>query len=137
MANVDHAVGLGVLTDGLMHSSILVKNKLNMSTHRKIEWALFVIGLIGFSVSMLFDSSVVEKVLFGVVTLFAGLHVFHLYDGHKSNHVVVAGSLAVVIYTAYVTVITPPNEYIANTNIVLGLVLSTLSLRLRKDFHKN
>lgn len=108
-----------------------------MSTHKKIEWSLFVVGLIGLLLSLLLDATIVEKVLFGGVTLFAGLHVFHLYDGHKSNHFVVAGSIAIVAYTAYVAVTTTPSENITYTGLGLGVLLSILSLRLRKDFHKN
>lgn len=78
----------------------------------------------------------VETVLFSVVTLFAGLHVFHLYDGHKSNHVVVAGSLALVAYTAYVAVTTTSSEYVTYSGLAIGVLLSVLSLRLRRDFHK-
>jgi hypothetical protein len=108
-----------------------------MSTHRKIEWSLFVLGLLGLILSLWLEANLVEKVLFGVVTLFAGLHVFHLYDGHKSNHFVVAGSLTLVAYTAYITVTTTPSEPVAYASLALSIILAVLSLRLRQDFHKN
>jgi len=98
---------------------------------------LFVLGLLGLLLSIWFDASIVEKVLFAVVTLFAGLHVFHLYDGHKANHFVVAGSLTLVAYTAYVAITTTPSEVGAYTGLALGALLSILSFKLRRDFHKN
>jgi hypothetical protein len=109
---------------------------IHMSTHRKIEWSLFILGLAGLLLSIWLGWTMVEIALFAAVTLFAGLHVFHLYDGHKSNHVVVAGSLALVAYTAYLAITSTPSSYIAYASLGVGVLLSILSLRLRRDFHK-
>jgi len=110
-----------------------------MSTHRKIEWALFILGLIGTGLSFLFGATTIQMVLFAVGTLFAGLHVFSFYDGHKSNHVVVTTSLALVVYTGYILLINLQgimSEYDVLSGLVASVLLSLLSLRLRRDFHK-
>lgn len=110
-----------------------------MSTHRKIEWALFVFGLVGVAASVWLDATVIQIGLFVVGTLFAGLHAFKMYDGHKSNHVVVATALSLVVYTGYAT-ITSIESIAQNQAVIYGLLisvlLSILSLRLRRDFHK-
>jgi hypothetical protein len=110
-----------------------------MSTHRKIEWSLFILGLIGTSLSLWLGASVIQISLLGIGTLFAGLHAFKLYDGHKSNHVVVATSLMLVAYTGYLLLtdiqdMALDDDWVAGG--VIGTILSALSLRLRRDFHK-
>ncbi len=110
-----------------------------MSTHRKIEWSLFILGFIGTGLSFLFSATVAQMALFAVGALFAGLHAFKIYDGHKSNHVVVATSLVLVAYTGYMAFInmdTVGGEYAIMTGLVVSILLSILSLRLRRDFHK-
>ncbi|HEY0964570.1 MAG TPA: hypothetical protein VGE31_02115 [Candidatus Paceibacterota bacterium] len=107
-----------------------------MSTHRKIEWALFIVGLIGFGVSLWLGAEFVQTILLGVGTLFAGLHAFKLYDGHKSNHVVVATSLLLIAYAGYVAFISDLENLTNGVMAVFGILLSILSLRLRQDFHK-
>jgi len=110
-----------------------------MSTHRKIEWSLFVIGLIGLFSQFFLGADLLTAAILAIVTQFAGLHVFHWYDGHKANHVVVAGALLLVIYTGYLAISklsSITNEYSATASFVLGVALLILSLRLRRDFHK-
>lgn|GEM_PF-1530891 len=110
-----------------------------MSTHKKIEWSLFIFGLVGLLLSVWAGAMLVQTILFGVGTLFAGLHVFHLYDGHKSNHVVVASSLTLVVYIIYTVVINLSiimNDYSTMVGLAIAILLSVLSLRLRRDFHK-
>lgn len=106
-----------------------------MSTHRKIEWSLFILGVIGQSVSYLLQAGLLQMVLFGIITIFAGLHVFHLYDGHKANHVVVAGSLTLTVYLAYLAFTTNVSEPLAYMPLAVSVLLAVLSLRLRRDFH--
>lgn len=109
-----------------------------MSTHRKIEWLLFIFGLVGFLLSVWFEANLIQSGLFGLGTLFAGLHAFKLYDGHKSNHVVVATSLALVAYTLYTALLNYQNffdNYAISSGLVVSIILSALSLRLRQDFH--
>ncbi len=110
-----------------------------MSTHRKIEWSLFLFGLVGTGLSFWFGATTVQMILFAVGTLFAGLHSFKIYDGHTSNHVVVATSLALVVYTGYFAITNLENVmngYAVTTGLVVSILLSILSLRLRRDFHK-
>lgn len=109
-----------------------------MSTHRKIEWSLFMLGLLGTGLSFGLGATTVQTALFGVGALFAGLHAFKLYDGHKSNHVVVASSLALVVYVGYMTVMNfsdVMSRYDALSGLIIAILLSALSLRLRRDFH--
>ena len=110
-----------------------------MSTHRKIEWALFILGLLGTAASFQLEASFIQTGLFGIGALFAGLHAFKLYDGHRANHVVVATSVALLGYTGYLSLVNLPNmmsEYAILVGLILSLLLSALSLRLRQDFHK-
>ena len=107
-----------------------------MSTHKKIEWSLFILGILGLLLSVV-ESNLIEKVLFGVIILFAGLHVFHLYDGHKANRFVVAGSLTLVAYTTYLVFTTNTDGHLLYTSLPISALLLALSLRLRRDFHKN
>jgi hypothetical protein len=111
---------------------------MNMSTHRKIEWSLFILGLLGTASSFWLDATTVQTVLFAVSAIFAGLHALKMYDGHKSNHTVVATSLALVAYVSYLSVIDLSgiiNKYDIMSGLIVAVLLSILSLRLRRDFH--
>lgn len=110
-----------------------------MSTHRKIEWALFILGVMGIGLSLWFGAATVQTFTFGLEALFAGLHAFKIYDGQKANHVVVITSLALVGYTGYLTITNLQNlmsEYAVTSGLIVGLLLTVLSLRLRQDFHR-
>src|SRR3989344_2391920 len=107
-----------------------------MSTHRKIEWALFILGGVGTGFSLWLGAATVQTLTFGVGALFAGIHAFKIYDGQKANHVVVITSLALVGYTGYLTITNLDNlmsAYAVTSGLVVGLLLTILSLRLRQD----
>jgi hypothetical protein len=111
---------------------------LSMSTHRKIEWSLFILGLIGTGLSLWLNAPVIQVILFGVSGLFAGFHTLKIYDGHKSNHIVVATSLALIAYVGYMAVMNL-SDLSGRKDLLSGLItaifLASLSLRLRRDFH--
>ena len=78
--------------------------------------------------------------------LFAGLHVFHLYDGKKANEVVFGVSILGILFAGYYTLGELPtlfekgiSTYILGLpTCALGLLfylfVFTLSYRLRRDF---
>jgi hypothetical protein len=80
------------------------------------------------------------------IALFAGLHVFHLYDGKKANGVVLAVSSLGIIFAGYFTVGELPllfaqgfSAYIFGLpTCALGLIfyimIALFSFRLRSDF---
>jgi hypothetical protein len=107
-----------------------------MSTHRKIEWSLFILGVLGVAAAVWFGTALTPTLLFAGITLFAGLHVFHLYDGHKANHVVIVGSLALIVYSVYALATGASTGLPAYLTLGLAVLLSLLSLRLRRDFHQ-
>ncbi len=110
-----------------------------MSTHRKIEWLLFILGLIGLGTSLLLGGGQIELSLFGTGTVFAGLHVFHLFDGRSANRVVMVTSIILATYTGYMAVTNILNghtQYSVITSFGVSLLLSLFALRLRSDFHK-
>lgn len=111
-----------------------------MSTHRKIEWLLFIFGLVGLFLSIWFAADLIQSVFFAIGTLFAGLHAFKLFDGHKANHVVMSTSLSLVVYTVYFAVLNYGNlvvDYAIYSGLLVSIILSALSLRLRQDFHQS
>lgn len=109
-----------------------------MSTHRKIEWLLFVFSLVGVFFSVWFEAQLIQIAFFGFGTMFAGLHAFKLIDGHKANQAVVSTSLSLVVYTVYFAVLNYGNsvvDYAIYSGLIVSIILSALSLRLRQDFH--
>lgn len=97
-----------------------------MSTHRKIEWVVFLIGISGlifsgylsavklFTETCAFNESCpyflgypacyYGFVMYLVITLFAGLHVAHKIDGKKANEVVLHTSFLGILFASYFAV---------------------------------
>lgn len=141
-----------------------------MSTHRKIEWTVFILGLCGFlfsgylsSVKFFSETCAFSQecpyflgfpacyfgfAMYTVIVLFAGLHVFHLYDGKKANLAVLTVSFLGIIFAGYYTLLEVPKLFaegiVAYLSVLptcaIGLIfyvtIGLLSLRLRKDFTK-
>ncbi len=96
-----------------------------MSTHRKIEWALFILGLGGlafsgylsgvkfFSETCAFNESCPYFLgypacyygfgMYLLITLYTGLHVVHRIEGKKANQIVLAVSLVGILFAGYFT----------------------------------
>ena len=101
-----------------------------MSTHRKIEWALFLLGLGGMAfagylsaVKFLNDTCAFNEscpyflgfpacyygfFMYTIIALFAGLHVAHRYDGKKANQVVLSVAVLGIFFAGYFTLIELP-----------------------------
>jgi hypothetical protein len=141
-----------------------------MSTHRKIEYALFLLGLGGmsfagylagvkfFSQTCAFNEACpyflgipacyVGFFLFTAITFFAGLHVFHLYDGEKANYNVLLLAVTGVLFAGYFSFIELPTliqngfsaYFFSLPTCMYGLffflAIALFSYRLRKDFIK-
>lgn len=139
-----------------------------MSTHRKIEWAVFLIGIGGllfsgylsavklFTETCAFNESCpyflgypacyYGFVMYLIITIFAGLHVAHKIDGKKANEIILFISFLGILFAGYFTVGELPLLFSAGLSAyVLGLptcalglifylILTVLSLRLKKDF---
>jgi hypothetical protein len=139
-----------------------------MSTHRKIEWSLFMVTMGGalfsgylsgvkfFTASCAlnetcpyflgFPACYFGFLLFAVAALFAGLHVFHLFDGKRANEVVYGASFLGVLFALYFTLGELPllmesglSAYVLGLpTCAFGLIFFTitvvLSQRLRRDF---
>jgi uncharacterized membrane protein len=139
-----------------------------MSTHRKLEYALFVLGIGGvlfsgylsavkfFTETCAFNESCpyflgfpacyFGFLMFTIIALFAGLHVFHLYDGQKANQIVLSTSLLGIVFAGYFTLGELPllmqeglSAYLLGLpTCALGLIfyciVALLSFRLRRDF---
>ncbi len=97
-----------------------------MSTHRKIEWSLFIIGIMGtlFSgylsaIKFFTDACAFSEacpyflgypacyfgfIMFSTIMLFAGLHAFHLFDGRKANEIVFGVSILGIVFAGYYTI---------------------------------
>lgn len=106
-----------------------------MTKHKKIEWSLFVLGLIGLFISIYSAGDLVEKVLFALIAIFSGLQVFHLFA--KANTAVVLSSAALALYTIYLLIIyVYENDYNIYLTLVISILLLFLSLALRRDFIK-
>lgn len=96
-----------------------------MSSHRKYEWAVFVLGACGllfagylsgikfFTKTCAFNESCpyflgFPACYFGfamylIITLFAGLHVAHKMSGEKANQVVLMISILGILFAGYYT----------------------------------
>ena len=139
-----------------------------MSTHRKIEWAVFFLGLSGllfagylsavklFTETCAFNESCpyflgypacyFGFVMYAVIASFAGLHVFHLYDGPKANTAVLAVATLGIVFSGYFTFGELPKLFdqgiaaymLGLPTCALGLIfyvaIALFSLRLRRDF---
>ena len=140
-----------------------------MTTHRKLEWAIFIVSFGGLlfsgylSATKFFTSTCAfgetcpvflgyPACYFGfamylIITLFAGLHVAHRYDGMRANRIILTVSLLGVLFSGYFTLLEIGTLFTDGiTAYVLGLptcalglifylLLASLSLRLRKDFN--
>ncbi len=139
-----------------------------MTTHRKNEVAVFILGLCGLAfagylsgIKFFTDTCALGEscpyfmgypacyygfFMYLTITLFAGLHVFHLYDGKKANTAVLTVAVAGILFAGYFTALELPllfseglRAYVLGLpTCALGLIFYTiiafLSLRLRKDF---
>jgi uncharacterized membrane protein len=140
-----------------------------MNTHRKIEWAVFLLGVGGllfsgylsavklFTETCAFNESCpyflgYPACYFGfamylVITVFAGLHVAHQFDGKKANEIILWVSLLGILFAGYFTVGELPllftegfSAYVLGLptcalGLIFYLILTVLSLRLKKDFN--
>lgn len=101
-----------------------------MTTHRKIEWMIFLLGIGGtlFSgylsaVKFFTDTCAFGKAcpyflgypscyfgfaMFALITLFAGLHVAHIMDGREANKVVLAIGVCGTAFAGYFTALEVP-----------------------------
>lgn len=139
-----------------------------MNTHRKIEWAVFLIGIGGlifsgylsavklFTETCAFNESCpyflgypacyYGFVMYLVITIFAGLHVAHTIDGKRANEVILWTSFLGILFAGYFTVLELPllfsdglSAYVLGLptcalGLIFYLILTVLSLRLKKDF---
>lgn len=139
-----------------------------MSTHRKIEWTLFLSGLGGmafagylsavklFTETCAFNESCPYFLgfpacyyglfMYLIITLFAGLHVAHLYDGKKANQIVLITACLGIIFAGYFTATELPvlfsdglSAYMLGLptcalGLIFYVIIATLSLRLARDF---
>ncbi len=139
-----------------------------MNTHRKIEWAVFLIGIGGlifsgylsavklFTETCAFNESCpyflgypacyYGFVMYLVITIFAGLHVAHTIDGKRANGVILWTSFLGILFAGYFTVLELPllfsdglSAYVLGLptcalGLIFYLILTALSLRLKKDF---
>lgn len=128
-----------------------------MSSHRKIEYTLFVLGLFGLVLSGFVSTGIYSNqiclleggctylfglpacylgtILFALVSVFSGLHVFHLFDGKRANEIVLVSSLLGLLSTGYLVF----NDFSVVPNacdygFIIFLALTSLSFRLRQDF---
>jgi hypothetical protein len=114
-----------------------------MSTHRKIEYALWLIGATGFLYAIyLILHPIEENILWGfpvlyllagaifIETSFAKLHVFHLMSGKIANRIVLASSGAGLVLSVH---------YLQSMFVLFGInvLLFCLALWLHRDFVKN
>jgi hypothetical protein len=97
-----------------------------------IEYALFILGVVGLVPLYPFDGNGVEA-LFLLVTLFAGLHVFHLYDGKQANYFVTLFAFSGIISSVFLFDTTPTHE-IYLLSLLIFTLIAFLALRLKKDF---
>lgn len=139
-----------------------------MSTHRKIEWALLSVGIAGslFSGYLSAVKFFTERcafnegcpyflgypacyfgfVMFATIMIFAGLHVFHYFDGKKANEIVFIVSILGILFAGYFTLGELPvlfdqglGAYILGLptcalGLIFYVIVFVLSFRLRKDF---
>lgn len=107
-----------------------------MSTHRKIEHALFILGLAGTLLTWFSSNGLkINLLLFGIIALFAGLHSFHLFDGLRANKVVIGTSMGGVIFNVFILFdnLTFFLQSGATALAILVLIFG-LASRLHKDF---
>ncbi len=133
-----------------------------MSSHRRKEWAVFILGILGIviagSVSAVkfftdtcptitpcpyvfgYPACYFGLAAFILVTVYAGLHVAHRIDGRKANAIVLALSTCGVLFAGYLSYgeLAVLKEG-GPTNCMYGFLtflgIAILSYRLRSDFH--
>ena len=107
-----------------------------MSTHRKIEIILFLLGLLGLVLTLLSPAGVkFHLLLFGIIAILAGLHVVHRVDGRRANQIVLGVSLLGIVVN--LTMLLDSLIFFMRSGAVASLILIViiiLSLRLRMDF---
>lgn len=120
-----------------------------MSSHRKIEWALAVLGALGLLVGALALQDITSIVfgvpfayhflaVFSVVTFFAILHVFHLFDGKRANQVIIAASgvgIVLCVLSIMLDASLAAQQYWWGT-LILTVAVAALALVLHRDFRK-
>jgi len=122
-----------------------------MSTHRKIEWTIFILGLGGVLFSgylsaikfftktcafgetcpyfLGYPSCYYGFSMFVIITLFDGLHVAHWFDGKRANEIVLAVSLLGILFAGYFTALELPKLFSEGIlAYVLGLPTCALGL---------
>ncbi len=122
-----------------------------MSTHRKVEWSLFVLGIAGslfsgylsgvkfFTENCAFSEACPYFLgypacyfgfaMFLTIMVSAGLHVFHIVDGKKANEVVYATSILGVLFAGYHTLLELPILFEEGLGAyILGLPTCALGL---------
>lgn len=136
--------------------------------HRKLEYAVFCIGIAGLlfsgylSATKLFTDTCafgescpyflgLPVCYFGfamylIITIFAGLHVFHKYDGQKANTIVLYTAILGILFAGYFTILELPlllseglSAYLLGLptcalGLIFYLITAVLSLSIRRDF---
>ncbi len=136
--------------------------------HRKLEHAVFYIGIAGLLFSGYlsgtklftdtcafgescpyffgFPACYIGFLMYLIITVFAGLHVFHKYDGQKANTIVLYTAILGVLFAGYYTLLELPllfreglSTYLLGLptcalGLIFYLITVLLALRLRRDF---
>jgi uncharacterized membrane protein len=138
--------------------------------HRKLEKAVFALGIGGllfagylsgvkfFSETRAFGESCpyflgLPACYYGfamylIITIFAGLHVFHKYDGEKANRIVLVTAYLGILFAGYFTLTELPlllseglSAYVLGLptcalGLIFYIIIARLSLRIKRDFNQ-